>query len=271
MMRVAAWAYPIERLASWDAWVAKLDAALAAAAADGAELVVVPEYASMELGSLLARESLAAMQPFLAAYRATYASLAAAHSLAVVAGSFPEADGSRFINRARVFFAGSEHVVEKQRMTRFEAEHWGVSPGSAAPIIDLGEFKLAVALCYDAEFPVLVRSLVRAGATLIAVPSCTDALAGYHRVRISCAARALENQCYVIQAPTVGLAPWSDSLDANRGAAGIFAPPDRGFPPDGILSLGALDAPGLLFADLDPSAISQVRLDGQVLNHRDWP
>ncbi len=102
------------------------------------------------------------------------------------------------------------------------------------------------------------------------MPSCTDGLAGYHRVRIACAARALESQCYVVQAPTVGLAPWSIAVDENVGAAGVVAPADRGFPDDGVVALGELNEPGWLVADVDLAALDRVRAEGQVLGHRDW-
>ena len=71
-IRVAAWQYPIERLASWDAWLAKLDAGFAEAAARGATVCVVPEYAAMELTSITGGDDLAAqldaLQPVLPAY-----------------------------------------------------------------------------------------------------------------------------------------------------------------------------------------------------------
>ena len=63
-----------------------------------------------------------------------------------------------------------------------------------------------------------MRAQVEAGAWLILVPSCTDTVAGYERVRLAAAARAMENQCFVAMAPTVGAAPWSGALDVNRGA-----------------------------------------------------
>jgi predicted amidohydrolase len=94
---------------------------------------------------------------------------------------------------------------------------------------------------------------------------------GFNRVQISARARAVENQCFVAVAPTVGDAPWLACLDANRGQAGVFGPADRGFPADGIIAQAALDAPGWLFATLDPAAIATVRNNGAVRNHRDWP
>lgn len=277
-LRIAAWQYPIERVASFAAWQDKLAAGLAHAAAAGAQVAVVPEYAAMELTALLspaAQADLTAqldeLQPLVPAYLATYAELARAHGLAVVGGSCPERVGARVHNRLRVHGpAGAAVIVEKLQMTRFERERWGVAGGAGQTVIEVAGARLGVAICYDAEFPLIARRLVAAGAEVVLVPSCTDALAGYHRVRIACQARALENQCYVVQAPTVGAAPWSIAVDDNVGAAGVYAPPDRGLPADGVVAIGALNQPGWIIADLDLDRLAQVRADGQVLGHRDW-
>jgi predicted amidohydrolase len=103
------------------------------------------------------------------------------------------------------------------------------------------------------------------------VPSCTDTVHGFNRVQISAQARALENQCFVAVAPTVGQAPWSATLDDNHGAAAIFGPVDRGFAPDGIIAQGKMDAQGWVFATLDPARLATVRAQGAVRNHADWP
>ena len=286
VVRVAAWQYPIERVPSWDAWRDKLAEGIAEAASHGAAICVVPEYASMELTALLpaaAQASLAAqldgLQPMLPAYLEAYAELARRHAVVIVGGSFPErVVGGAVHNRARIHGPGGDAVaIEKLQMTRFERERWGVAAGAGQTVIDLGGLgdrfagaRLGVALCYDAEFPLLVRRLAAAGADVIAVPSCTDAAAGYHRVRVACQALALENQCFVVQAPTVGSAPWSIAVDENAGSAGVFAPPDRGMPDDGVVAIGPNGEPGWVVADLDLDAITAVRGDGQVLGHLDW-
>lgn len=278
MIRVAAWQYPIDRHATFDAFRNKLARGASDAAATGAQLLVIPEYAAIELTSVLAPDEqtdlatqLAGIQRLAGDYQTALSEIARAHRIAIVGGSFPERDGDRFYNRARVAGPrGGSVLVEKLQMTRFEREQWGITGGSAQPVIEIGAMRLGVAICYDAEFPLIVRRLVEAGANVIAVPSCTDGLAGYHRVRIACTARALENQCYVVQAPTVGLAPWSIALDENVGAAGVFAPPDKGMPPDGVIAMGPLNQPHMLVADLDLEMLDAVRRDGQVLGHRDW-
>jgi len=131
--------------------------------------------------------------------------------------------------------------------------------------------KIAINICYDSEFPLLARKQVEAGCVLILVPTCTDTVAGYHRVKIGCQARALENQCYVVQSSLVGDAIWSEAVDVNVGASAIYTPVDRGFPDDGILVIGSFNAVQWVIAEICLDDIETVRQQGQVFNHRDWP
>lgn len=276
---VAAAQWPIERHASLGAWRDKLARWMGEAAAAGAKLAVLPEYAPMELTSILPDDEqrslesqLHGLQAVLPDYLELCRAAAVAHGLYLVGGSFPEAAPHRFVNRLRLWSPRGEQVsVEKVHMTRFEREEWGVVAGSAQRVVETSLGKLALAICYDSEFPLTVRRLAVAGAHLLLVPSCTDTLAGYHRVRVACQARALENQLLVVQSPTVGSAPWSLATDENVGAAAVYGPPDRGFPPDGILAIGELSAPRWVFQEIDLAAVERVRREGQVLGHRDWP
>jgi predicted amidohydrolase len=166
--------------------------------------------------------------------------------------------------------SGEAVVIDKQQMTRFESEEWGIAPGETGHVVDSALGTIGVAICYDSEFPLLVRRQVEAGADVVLVPSCTETLAGYHRVAIGSRARALENQCFVLQAPTLGQAPWSHAIDDNHGAAAVYGPVDSSLSSDGILAQGQLDVPGWVIADLDFDALTRVRADGQVRNYRDW-
>jgi predicted amidohydrolase len=278
-LRVASCAYPIERLESFAQFRAKQAHWVQQAVDQGAQLLVFPEYASMELGSLFGTRGdaelgaeLQALQALLPEYLALYRELSRRFGVQVLSPSFPERiQGGAYRNRARLHDpSGADGVVEKQMMTRFERELWGIEAGTVGPVFETERGLLGVAICYDSEFPLLVRRQVELGAEVVLVPSCTDTLAGYHRVQLSCRARALENQCFVVQAVTVGEAPWSAAVDQNRGAAGVFAPVDRGFPDDGVVALGELDRPGWVFADLELTRLAEVRADGQVRNHRDW-
>ena len=271
-MRVAALAWRIGRDAGVAAWAARLEREVAAAQA---ELLVMPEYAPLtaaagdrpDLAGEL-RRAVAQAPALLAAAQ----QVARRHGVWLLPGTLPMALDGRIFNRAPLIAPdGGVAFQDKHVMTRFEAEQWGVAAGAPPSVFATPWGRIGIAICFDAEFPHLVRAQVEAGAWLILVPSCTDTLAGYHRVRLACAARAMENQCFVVMAPTVGEAPWCGTLDHNRGAAGVFGPLDHGFADDGVLAEGALDAAGWVRAELDPARLDAVRAAGAVRNHRSWP
>ena len=281
-VRIAAAAYPLDWLEGWEAYEAKLSAWVAEAAGRGAELLVFPEYGAMELASLGGRAVAADLEGCLrevARHRpaadALHARLAAAHGVHILGASGPVFDAgvsARPVNRATLFGPGG--VIghqDKRMMTRFEAEEWDVVPGGPLRVFDTALGRIGVVICYDSEFPLLARALVEAGAEILLAPSCTETVAGFTRVRVGSMARALENQCVVVHAPTVGAAPWCPAVDMNRGRAAIYGPPDRGWPETGILAETEMDVPGWAVADVSFAAIAEVRRDGGVLNHRDWP
>ncbi len=279
-IRVAAAQYPIDEIASIAAFEDKLSQWVQQAAAHGAQLLAFPEYAGMELARIAGRHissdlhgSIEALQYYIGHYDAAYADLAKRHGVHIVAGSAPVrlTDG-RFVNRARLFGPkGGSGFQQKHIMTRFEAEQWGIGASSGLCVFDIGAARIGIAICYNSEFPLIARALAEAGAEILLVPSCTESLSGYYRVRHACAARALENQIYAVQTPTVGDAPWLAGLERNFGAAGFYAPPDSRFPAaDGVLSQGALNEAQWVYSTLDLDLMAEARTDGDVLNARDW-
>ncbi|MHC9085539.1 carbon-nitrogen hydrolase family protein [Luteimonas sp. RIT-PG2_3] len=277
-MRVAVAKYPIQAPASFEVFAERLRRLLEEAAALGARIAVLPEYLSLELaatfepdvqGDLLA--SLAAIQRYRAPWRAFFSGLARETGLHVVAGSFLLAmDDGRYRNRADLFSPSGGHAwQDKLQLTGFEKGTGAIVPGDALKVFDIEGVRVGLAICYDAEFPLSVRAQRDAGARLLLVPSCTDTAAGATRVRVGCMARALENRCFVAQAVTAGLAPWSPALDVNTGEATLYAPMDVGFPADGIVAQTA-DTQVWAVADLDIGALETTRAASQVGVDRDW-
>lgn len=276
-MRVATAAYPMNFVGSWGAYKTKLTGWVKDAAEQGAELLVFPEYGAMELATLSGDEvawdlerSLHAVSERLTDADDLHADLAHRFKVHILAASAPCFDGGdRPVNRARFFAPGGDRGhQDKQIMTRFERDTWGVVPGGPLHLFDTALGRLGVLICYDAEFPLLGRALREAD--VILVPSCTEALTGYTRVRVGARARALENQCFTVMSSTIGDAEWSRAVDENTGRGGVFCPPDVNFPPNGIVSDGTLDAPGWTFATLDLARVAEVRADGVVLNATHW-
>ncbi len=280
-MKIATAAYPMDFLDTWSAYEDKLSAWVAEAAGQGADLLVFPEYGAMELATLAGRDTAGNLEKSLHAVServpeadALHARLAVEHRVHILAASAPVFDpglGDRPVNRARLFAPTGERAVQdKQIMTRFEAEEWDVVPGGPLYVFDTRLGKIGVLICYDAEFPMLARALIEREAELILVPSCTEAMTGYSRVRIGAMARALEGQCVTVMASTVGDADWSPAVDTNTGRGGIFGPPDTGFPDTGVIAEGRMNAPGWTYAEVDLAGLTRLRADGTVLNLRDW-
>ncbi|MEZ5777719.1 MAG: carbon-nitrogen hydrolase family protein [Paracoccaceae bacterium] len=282
-MKVAAAAYPLDWFDDWSDYELKLDRWVAEAAGQGAKLLVFPEYGAMELASLGGREvagdiegALREVDRHKAGADAMHARLAARYDVHILAGSGPVYDlphaGDRPVNRASLF--GPKGLIghqDKAMMTRFEREDWNVVPGQGLQVFDTAVGRIGILICYDSEFPLLGRALAEADVEILLVPSATEALAGFTRVRVGAMARALEGQLVTIHSPVVGTAAWCYGMEENTGAASVYGPPDRGFPPTGILAEGALGAPGWVYADISLQAIAEVRADGGVLNLRHWP
>jgi predicted amidohydrolase len=280
-MKIATASYPLDILQSWDMYHDKISAWVDQAAGAGADLLVFPEYAAMELATLDGMDvagdleaSLHAVSDRLPEADALHARLAHRHSVHILAASAPATRDlpqgvTRPVNRAR-FFApgGAVGIQDKQIMTRFEAEIWDVVPGGPLQMFDTSLGKIGVLICYDSEFPLLARAVSEA--EIILVPSVTEAMTGYSRVRIGCQARALEQQCVTVMSSVVGDAMWSQALETCVGAGGVYGPPDRGFPDTGVIAQGKLNVPGWVYADIDLADIAAVRADGGVLNRRDW-
>ena len=283
MIRLAACQYAIELHETWDAYADHLQRLCAEAVEAGAQLLLLPEYAGLVLSGQLPVEqrgdlkaSIAGIQPLIEPWLALCEGIARRWGVYLQPGSLPvQGSAGHYRNRAWLF--GPQGVLgyqDKLMMTRFEREQWGITAGQGLQVFDTDLGRLGILICYDNEFPMLARRLAERGADLILAPSCTDTVAGYHRVRIGAQARALENQVAVLQSPTVGLAPWSPALDENVGRAGLFVPPDHGMPGDGVVALSEeLDPLGSrwLICDVDLGEVRRVREEGQVFTRRDWP
>ncbi|MCB1491185.1 MAG: carbon-nitrogen hydrolase family protein [Rhodobiaceae bacterium] len=278
-LTIAAAQYPVDRLPDFTAFEMKIRAWVGEAAGQGADVLVFPEYAGLELSGLFDDDtafdltgSVTAIQPLLPLADDLHAELAREHRVVIVSGSRPQMTEDGIVNRAAVFSpSGRASHQDKRMLIRFEDEEWGIASGGPLRVFDTGSVRFGISICYDSEFPLIARAQAEAGAEVILIPSVTEALSGFHRVRIGAQARALENQCVTVQAPLVGAAPWSNAIDISRGRAGIFGPPDIGFPETGVIAEGEMDIPQWVIATVDLDAVGRARSDGAVLNHRLWP
>lgn len=273
-IKIATTQYQLDELANWSAYENKIESLIKSAKDQQVNLLLLPEYAGLELthrksDNLL--EQFNHLQSLLEQYIHLYQSLAKRYHIYIQPGSLPVKNTENiFYNRAFIFSPDGNYAYQdKIQLTQFERVSTLIVSGNSLQVFDTTFGKIAIAICYDAEFPLLVNQLVTAGANLILVPSCTDSLWGHHRVHLSCRARALENQCFVVQASLVGKYSSSEFVDINVGQAGIFSPVDQGFPNDGVIALGKLNDVQMVVGELNFSQLEIVRNQGQVRNFED--
>lgn len=275
-LHIAAAQYPLGEFAAAADYEAKITRWVEEAVGQGAELLVFPEYGSMELCSIGNRggdlqDSIDAVSALIPEIDRVHGALAAKHGVTIVAGSAPQRRGATTVNAAHIFGpTGIKGSYDKIMPTPGERDPWKISGGRGLTLFDTGKVRVGLLICYDIEFPLLSRALAEAGAEVILAPSDTETEWGYWRVRSGAVARALENQVYTVHAPVVGAAPFCVACEHNIGAAGIFAASDRGFPPGGVLALGEMNRAQWVHATVDLDLIADVRATGSVQTFKHW-
>lgn len=272
-LRVATSQYFIRPVDTFDGFRAQVEALVATAADYQCGLLVFPEYFTVQLLTLgdirrPVRDQIRDLACQEERFVELMAGLAKQHGIHIVAGSIP-VKGERedvIHNESFVFGpSGAYGSQGKLHMTRFESEEWDVSPRSTLKVFEAPFGRFAVAICYDVEFPELVRAAARRGAQILVVPSCTDDRQGFLRVRYCAQARAIENQMYVIQSSTVGSLPQVPAVHLNYGQASILTPSDFPFARDGILAEGHPNQEMLVIGELNLTTIQDTRSSGTVL------
>jgi predicted amidohydrolase len=234
------------------------------AAADGAEMVVFPEFASTGLlGSITDHVVTANMVT--PDYRDVLAprfddivdgvkDLARQYDIVVVGGSHNRIAEDSSLRNTAVIAHPDGRIETQDKIHLTPPEHaMGARGGDDLLVTRIGPFTAGLLICADIQFPELSRYLVHQGVDLIICPSLTWNRRGVHRVRVGCQARAIENQLYVVMSPLVG-----DSglpVDAPLYAVGqalVSTPVDKTFGiNDGLLALSTAKGEDVLFAELD--------------------
>lgn len=137
------------------------------AAQDGVDLLVLPELVTSGY-SLTPDEARACA---LVRDAEEFGHLAAAAGDACVVLGFCEVEGGRIHNSAAILGGGVGPVFyRKTHLWDTEKELFG--PGDTRPpVVETRFGKLAVAVCYDMEFPEVPRQVALAGADILAVPT----------------------------------------------------------------------------------------------------
>ncbi|MFX3545619.1 carbon-nitrogen hydrolase family protein [Ralstonia mannitolilytica] len=251
-----------------DANLARADALLAEAAAQGAQLALLPEYFCMmgrkDSDKVTIREDdgNGPIQAFLA-------DAARRHQLWLVGGTLPMwcEDAQRVRNTSLAFNPAGLRVAHYDKIHLFNFvrgeerydEARTIEPGAAPVAFDAPCGRVGMSVCYDLRFPELYRALSAGGSlNLILMPAAFTYVTGAAHWDILLRARAIENQCYVLAAAQGGRhengrRTWGHSMLVD---------------PWGEIIASVPEGEGIAIGDMDPARLAQVRQDLPALKHR---
>ena len=183
-----------------------------AAAADGAELVALPEKWNLLAGG---EELLAGAEPLDGPTLTAARGWARELGIHLLAGSISERGDEKAFNTSVLIGPDGADLAVYRKIHMFDVEAGGVvyreseheQPGAEIVSAPLGEPVLGLTVCYDLRFPELYRILAVRGARLIAVPSAFTLATGRDHWQVLLRARAIENQVFVLAPNQVGEAP----------------------------------------------------------------
>jgi len=227
-----------------------------AAAAAGAELVVLPEkWSALGPGEMLLELAEPLDGPIVTAARGWAQRL----GITLLAGSVGERiEGSeRIANTSLLIAPDGEIEATYRKIHMFDVDVGGVSyreseherAGEEVVVAPAAGTDLGMTICYDLRFPELFRILALRGARVITVPSAFTATTGRDHWEVLLRARGIEDQLFVVAANQFGTAPPSFS---SWGHSMIVDPWGR------ILDVLA-DGEGHAIADLDLGEVERVR------------
>jgi len=247
-----------------------LDAAaalIAQAAADGAALVLLPEYFCL-MGRRDDDKLAVAEAPGDGPIQRFLAEQAARHGLWVIGGTLPlrESSGQRVRNSCLCFAPDGRPAARYDKMHLFAFDNGReqydegrvLAAGGLPVALQAGALRVGLSVCYDLRFPELYRALMQPACDLLTVPSAFTYTTGAAHWELLLRARAVENQCYVLAAAQGGRhengrRTWGHSLLVD--------------PWGEVLAMRA-EGPGVVAAEVDGGRLAEVRRQLPALQHR---
>jgi len=175
-----------------------------------------------------------------------------AHSgITLVAGVLEQA-GERYANRAKVIGpAGQQASYTKTHLIPAFGELETMIPGQDLVTLELGGFKVGVAICFDLRFPELFRTYALEGVNLFLIPSAWPISRSY-AWELFCKARAAENQAYLIAV---------NHTEDPFGAASLAVDPMG-------MEMLRVETEGVGVVELNPNFPTRLRQEFPVLSER---
>lgn len=192
------------------------------------------------------------------------------YNVNIIAGSMPLVEEGILYNMGFLCRRdGTWERYEKLHITPNERRAWGIHGGKDVRVLDTDCGKIGVVICYDCEFPELVRLMALQGMQILFIPFLTDTQNAFSRVRLCAQARAVENECYVAITGSVGNLPRVSNMDIQFAQSAVFTPCDFAFPSTGIKGEATPNTEMVLVVDVDLTLLKDLHHHGSVQNLKD--
>lgn len=240
------------------------------AAADGAELAVLPEY--FPIISDNERDKFAVREPFgNGNVQKFLAEQARTHKLWLMAGSIPldSGDPGHVYNSCLLYNPDGKVVARYDKIHLFDVqvdasgketynESNTIMAGSGVVVAKTPFAQIGMSICYDLRFPELYRRMLAQDISIITVPSAFTYTTGQRHWELLLRARAVENLCFVIASNQGG------QNTARRSTWGHSMIVD----PWGEILAVVEQGPGVACVDIDLGKLSSLRKSFPALEHR---
>jgi predicted amidohydrolase/ribosomal protein S18 acetylase RimI-like enzyme len=239
-----------------------------------ADFVLFPEYFNAPLmakfNHMGESQAIRELAQYTNEMRKRFVNMAISYNINIITGSMPQLRGDDLYNVGFLCRRdGTFDTYEKIHVTPDEIKSWGLSGGKIIKTFDTDCAKIGILICYDVEYPELPRIMADQGMQILFVPFLTDTQNGYSRVRVCAQARAIENECYVVIAGSVGNLPRVHNMDIQYAQSGVFSPCDFAFPTDGKCAEATPNTEMILISDVDLDLLNELHNYGSVRNLKD--
>lgn len=240
----------------------------------GADFILFPEFFNTPLMSpfndLPERMAMEKLAEFTKDIVARIQEFAVSYNVNIIAGTMPKFERGKLYNVSYLCHRnGHTDSYRKVHITPNEMKYYGMVGGNEVKVFDTDCGKVGLLICYDVEFPELGRILAEQGMQILFVPYMTDTQNGYIRVRHCAQARAIENECYVAIAGSVGNLPRVNNMDIQYSQSAVFTPSDFSFPNNAVKAEATPNTEMVLIADVDLYALRDLHEYGTVKNLKD--
>lgn len=274
-VRIGAVQWKMRSISSFEELLSQVEFFVDALSDYHSDFVVFPEFFSAPLMGLSdpdekANQAMRDLADFTPAIVDAMRNFAITYNVNIVAGSMPLKEGEELYNVAYLCQRnGRVDAQYKLHITPDERTYWMIRGGDGLTVIDTDAGRVGILICYDVEFPELARLMALRGVEILFVPIWTDTKNAFLRVQRCAQARAIENECYVVVAGSVGHLPQVDHLDLQYAQSAVYSPSDFAFPHDAIMSETTPNTEQLLLVDLDLQKLHELRNEGSVRNLAD--